>query len=302
MSKDMLSAKYDIVFKKMFSDVNNEDLLRHFLSNLLSMPLDSIKEVTVNNPEIIPESLNEKFGQMDIRLKLNDSIVNVEMQISNEPDFKDRVLYYWSKLYSGDLKEGESYSNLRKSISISIVNFNLFDCPEFHSLFKLKEDTRGELLSDKCEIHFFELKKTASNLNCSNLTELWLQLIKADTEEEFNMLSNTQVPEIKKAVNVIREMSDDERIKEMVRFREKRHEEATRLEEAQQRGIEEGLAKGMAKGMKDGLAKGMKDGLAKGMKDGLAKGKEEERANIIKLLREAGTDEEYIKMIENMNK
>ena len=109
------------------------------------------------------------------------------------------------------------------------------------------------------------------------------------------MLSNTQVPEIKKAVNVIREMSDDERIKEMVRFREKaRHEEATRLEEAQQRGIEEGLAKGMAKGMKDGLAKGMKDGLAKG--------KEEERANIIKLLRDAGTDEEYIKMIENMNK
>ena len=113
------------------------------------------------------------------------------------------------------------------------------------------------------------------------------------------MLSNTQVPEIKKAVNVIREMSDDERIKEMVRFREKaRHEEATRLEEAQKKGIEEGLAKGM----KDGLAKGMKDGLAKGMKDGLAKGKEEERANIIKLLREAGTDEEYIKMIENMNK
>lgn len=283
MSKDMLSAKYDIVFKKMFSDVNNSDLLKHFLSNMLALPLDSIKEVTVTNPEIIPESLNEKFGQMDIRLKLNDSIVNVEMQISNEPDFKDRVLYYWSKLYSGDLKEGESYSNLRKSISISIVNFNLFDCPEFHSLFKLKEDSRGEIMSDKCEIHFFELKKTGSNPNCGNLTELWLQLIKADTEEEFNMLSNTQVPEIKKAVNVIREMSDDERIKEMVRFREKaRHEEATRLEEAQQRGLAQGMERGLAKGME--------------------KGREEERANIIKILREAGTDEEYIKLIEKISK
>lgn len=295
MSKDMLSAKYDIVFKKMFSDVNNADLLKHFLSNMLALPLDSIKEVTVTNPEIIPESLNEKFGQMDIRLKLNDSIVNVEMQISNEPDFKDRVLYYWSKLYSGDLKEGESYSNLKKSISISIVNFNLFDCPEYHSLFKLKEDSRGELLSDKCEIHFFELKKTGSNPNCGNLTELWLQLIKADTEEEFNMLSNTQVPEIKKAVNVIREMSDDERIKEMVRFREKaRHEEATRLEEAQQRGL--------AQGMEKGLAQGMERGLAKGMEKGMEKGREEERANIIKILREAGTDEEYIKLIEKINK
>lgn len=282
MSKDMLSAKYDIVFKKMFSDVNNADLLKHFLSNMLALPIDSIKEVTVTNPEIIPESLNEKFGQMDIRLKLNDSIVNVEMQISNEPDFKDRVLYYWSKLYSGDLKEGESYSNLKKSISISIVNFNIFDCAEFHSLFKLKEDSRGELLSDKCEIHFFELKKTDSNPSCGNLTELWLQLIKADTEEEFNMLSNTQVPEIKKAVNVIREMSDDERIKEMVRFREKaRHEEATRLEEAQQRGLAQGMEKGLAKGME--------------------KGREEERANIIKILREAGTDEEYIKLIEKIN-
>ena len=96
------------------------------------------------------------------------------------------------------------------------------------------------------------------------------------------MLSNTQVPEIKKAVNVIREMSDDERIKEMVRFREKaRHEEATRLEEAQQRGLAQGMEKGLAKGME--------------------KGREEERANIIKILREAGTDEEYIKLIEKIN-
>lgn len=277
MSKKILSAKYDIIFKKMFSDTNNIDLLKHFLANMLSLPIDSITEIEVTNPEIVPEMIDGKIGQMDIRLRLNNSEVNVEMQLHSDTAFKERVLYYWSKLYSGDLKESDTYSKLKKSISISIVNFNLFDCRNYHSVFKIKEDNRGELLTDKCEIHFFELKKTANELNCDDLTELWLQLIKADTEEAFNMLSNTQIPEIKKAVNVIREMSEDEKVREMVRLREKTmRDEASRMEDARNEGIAEGMTKGIAQGIA------------------------QERANIIKRMREVGVDEETIRKMLNM--
>lgn len=270
MLKKILSAKYDIIFKKMFSDVNNIDLLKHFLANMLSLPIETITEIEVRNPEIIPEQVDGKIGQMDIRLRLNDSEVNVEMQLHSDTTFKERVLYYWSKLYSGDLKESDTYSKLKKSISISIVNFNLFDCQDFHSVFKIKEDTRGELLTDKCEIHFFELKKTSNELNCNNLTELWLQLIRADTEEVLNMLNNTQVPEIKKAVNVIRTMSEDEKVREMVRLREKSmRDEASRLEAARN----------------DGKA------------EGIAEGKTLERANMIEQMRAIGISEDKIEAV-----
>lgn len=83
------------------------------------------------------------------------------------------------------------------------------------------------------------------------------------------MLSNTQIPEIKKAVNVIREMSEDEKVREMVRLREKTiRDEASRLEDARNEGIAQGIA--------------------------------QERANIIKRMREVGVDEETIRKMQNM--
>ena len=79
-------------------------------------------------------------------------------------------------MYSGELKSGDEYGELKQSIFINIINFNMFDCPECHSLFRIMETTRHEVLSEKCAIHFFELKK----VNKDNRMELWLQLINAE--------------------------------------------------------------------------------------------------------------------------
>jgi len=51
--------------------------------------------------------------------------------------------------------------------------------------------------------------------------ELWLQLINAETKEELDMLAQTGVAPIQKAVYVIHQMSEDEKIQEMARMREK---------------------------------------------------------------------------------
>ena len=63
------------------------------------------------------------------------------MQIKDEGDYKDRSLYYLSKLYSGQLKSGEVYGSLNQCISINIINFNLFDCEKYHSSFSMREDS-----------------------------------------------------------------------------------------------------------------------------------------------------------------
>jgi predicted transposase YdaD len=75
--------------------------------------------------------------------------------------------------------------------------------------------------------------------------ELWLQLINAESEEEFEMLNQTGVAPIQEAVYVLYQMSEDEKIQEMARMREK----AWLVEMLNTRGArEEGRAEGRAEG------------------------------------------------------
>ena len=216
-------------------------------------------------------------------MQLNDKLVNIEIQVKEEPDFADRTLFYWSKMYSSELKSGEEYGELKESICINIINFNMFDCNEFHSHFKVMEKNRHELLSDKFSIHFFELKKINKNVNPDNRMQLWLQLINAETEEELNMLENTNIPTIQKAVLVIKEMSEDEKIQEIAHIREKQlHDEATALGNAKREGIAEGIAQGITQG------------IAQGIIEGVNKGKTEERLEIENRLRSLGLPEDVI--------
>lgn len=118
------------------------------------------------------------------------------------------------------------------------------------------------------------MKKVGRKPDPNNSRELWLQFINADSEEEFEMISQTNVPIMKKAVNVIYDMSEDTKIREIARLREKAlHDEASALKNAKAEGVEEGLAKGEAEG------------------------RSEERANAIIRMRANGFTDEQIRKI-----
>ena len=60
---EYFGMRYDIVFKKAF--VENNDLLTKFISDMLDIPFEYIGEVTVSNPELIPNGTDEKFSRLD---------------------------------------------------------------------------------------------------------------------------------------------------------------------------------------------------------------------------------------------
>lgn len=290
-SNRIVKLKLDVIFKAMFGRKENEHLLADFLSRLLEIPRSSIKRIIMDNVELIPDHIANKFSRVDLKMQVEERIVNVEMQISDEPSFRERTLFYWSKIYSDELKSGEDYSQLRETICINIVNFNLFDCPDYHSHFKVMEKNRHEVLSDRFAIHFFELKKIGKHPNKDKPLELWLQLINAETEEELQMLEQTNVQEISQAILVLRELSADEKMRYMAEMREKAlHDEATAIHAA----LEKGMAQGLKKGLEKGLAQGMAQGLKQGIAQGLEQGKAEERQRMIENLRKFGLSEEQI--------
>lgn len=76
-------------------------------------------------------------------------------------DMAERVLFYWSKLFSSSLAAGENYRQLSPTIMISIQNYPLFprDIDSFHNIFHLREDTEHFLWCPHIEFHAFDLSQ-----------------------------------------------------------------------------------------------------------------------------------------------
>lgn len=274
MARDVVSAKLDIIFKKFFTE--NQDMLYSFISSMLDIPAESISEIKITNPELPPETVSGKFSRIDLNMKVDDRLVNVEIQVKNDSDYRDRTLFYWAKLYSSELKSGEDYSELKQTITINIINFNMFGGEDYHTEVAAMIKGTDEVFSDKFSIHFFELKKVGKKPDPLNSRQLWLQFINADSEEDFDMIERTNVPIMQKAVHVIYDMSEDTRIREIARLREKSlHDEASALKNA------------------------MAEGEAKGRAEGRAEGEANERNNTIARMKALGMTDEQIKAIYN---
>ncbi len=156
--------------------VKYPELLKELVAELLGIPMDSIKTFTIKNPEMLPENLGDKFCRLDINMTVNGQQVDLEVQVSNEGDYPERVMYYWAREFSSALLTGQGYSELPRTIINSIIDFVQFDCVEYHSFFQPLEAARHTLLSDKMGFHFFELPKLPDDITQKDMLLLWLSL------------------------------------------------------------------------------------------------------------------------------
>ena len=269
MDKDykIVKLKLDVIFKRVFGDENDTDIIAAFVSALLDIPQESIKNIYIRNTELTPEYFKLKFGRLDLKLEVDGKIVNIEMQVNAEPDFKDRTLFYWSKMFSGGLKDGDMYDSLKKTICINIINFNLFkDRKDYHSCYVPMEVKHHDILSDKAAIHFFELRKV-NKARQHKPVEDWLDLINAETVGDLMAIQEeTKIPEVKKTIVKLITLSGDEKVREEAYYREKQlHDEASALGQAR--------------------------------REGRAEGRAEERAYLIERMRKSGISEDQVKRV-----
>jgi predicted transposase/invertase (TIGR01784 family) len=233
MAKLEYTFKTDTLFKMLF--VKYPNLLKQLVSELLGIPLESIEQFEITNPEIPPESLGDKFCRLDINMMVGGQRVNLEIQVRNEGDYPERVLFHWARIYSSALPSGGDYKELPRTVIISIIDFNLFKCKEFHSEFKPLEVRRHEVLTDNMSLHFFELKKAPEEVNANNMLLLWLALFRAETEEELKKIELMEVPVMNQAINAYHQITVTSEFREAERLRSiARHNEAAALRHARQ--------------------------------------------------------------------
>ncbi|MGM9937846.1 MAG: Rpn family recombination-promoting nuclease/putative transposase, partial [Candidatus Ornithomonoglobus sp.] len=101
--------------------------------------LNRCGSTAIFDSEVAPDEIDQKFTRLDLNMTTNKGLINVEIQISNNGDFPERGLYYWAQRYGRQLKKGDSYSDIRPTISIYIVDFKMFDTDSFYSFYTMAD-------------------------------------------------------------------------------------------------------------------------------------------------------------------
>ena len=186
-----IDPKVDYAFKRLFGHSKNGLLLCSLLNAILQWPPGrQIVVAIVLNPFIVQETFDGKSVVLDIRAQ--DQLgrwYNIEMQIRGHANLEERVLFYWSSLYSQQLKYGENYTKLKPTISVLLMGDVLFpNLPDGHNRFRLWDDSKQQLFSEHLDIHVVELAKFSGELeDAQSELERWVYFLKHAEDVEFEI-------------------------------------------------------------------------------------------------------------------
>lgn len=272
---DYVKATSDIFIKYLFG-MDNEESNRLVLSFINAVLQDSgfpaITKVIQKNPFNYKEFLNDKLSVLDIKVENeNKKIFNVEVQSSGDRNFHNRALYYWSKLYTSQLKNTDGYKGLVPTIGINILKFILLpELPGFHNFFMITEAREKEyILTDHLVIHFLELPKI-ENLEISSKIDRWLLYLKKEgKDDEMLKILIKDDDDLKLAHKKYETFTNDKKLRWLAIDREKAerdkiyHENMTKFNEA------EVMAKGLEQGIEQGIGQERLETTKKMLAEGL---------------------------------
>jgi predicted transposase/invertase (TIGR01784 family) len=173
------------------------------------------------------------------------------MQISEDLYFDKRAVYYWAKLVTEQLAEGQMYKQLQKTVSICILDFNFVPGEEeFHSLYKIINTASGkdDGLHDIFELHYVELRKFRKDFaELSAPLDRWAAFLTKAHELRRNDMPETLVADrsILKAVEAVDRMfSEEERLVYDTRMRALMDVES-KIASAEEKGLKQGMAESL---------------------------------------------------------
>lgn len=219
MNTRQITPRNDAVFKMIFTDPKHERIMIHFLNCAIDSN-DKIKEVEILNSEHPEECLTQSGFRLDIRAKTDDNlIVNVEVKMdTGDPHVIGRSLFYCTKLFEGSFRSGSRGEKLTRTVSINILDFNLFeDDNQYYRTCSIKDDEVNEQLTDRLELQFLELNKLEKYTKDKPIT-FWMEFFKDPYSEACQELY-TFVPEIKEAKDVFEEIKSDPEKRRMIEER-----------------------------------------------------------------------------------
>lgn len=292
MKQELLKPKVDVVFHALFRE-ENRGLTEGLISDILG---EKVKLISSNRDRHVQiKSPEQKLGVMDLRTELEGGIkCNIEIQLARQKFEKERILYYWADAYTRQLSRGEEYEQLKKTISIIIVDHEIELLRNLNNLgvkWQIRDNETGkQLLTNRLEIVIISIPKAKRVYQQNDKDKIgqWMIFFDDPNKKEVNNIVKENET-IKDAIIELTEMSDDYELRRIAELREKGRRD--RVAE-----IQYAIDEGMEKGIKEGIKEGMKEGKKEGRKEGEYK----EKLRIAKNLLKEGVDINTIKKVTGL--
>ncbi len=239
----------DYVFRRIFGHVGNEDITRDLIEKILHKRYEKID--LSKNPVINSDVIDGKSGVLDVIIKAEEKDnINIEMQVAKYEYMTERILEYWARKYSDELKKGDGYGVAKRTVCILITCFEmkiLKAIPKVHTKWNIREEEYTSIiLTDKLEFHIISLDKLEKINNKKGLEkELlnWCKFIQSPDDVEANVMKENEY--IKKAKEELDKISQDEEERDLAYRRERaiRDQNAVRASgynDGKEEGIKEG--------------------------------------------------------------
>jgi predicted transposase/invertase (TIGR01784 family) len=205
----LLPVKSDFVFRLIFGDQRNVDILAAFLRAVLDIPDEEYDRLTIVDPHLKKEADDDKYAILDVKLHtVSGGVVHIEIQRRVHSDLRARTIYSQSKLVSEQISSGGKWLDIKRAITIVITEEEFVsEGSDYHYQFRYRTNN-GMEFSDLTEINTLDLSKLPDIDDSTDLW-YWMKFIKTDDEEVLDMLE-ARSPQMKRAVGVLKELSADE--------------------------------------------------------------------------------------------
>jgi len=250
--REPIPAYRDTFVHFLFGSPGNEPILLDFLNAVLeSDGQPPARSVEMRNPFNPATFITDKYTILDVKATdERGDIFMVEFQTSERATFADRLTYYGSRAFGGQMLLGDPYSLLKAMIAIAITTFEMFrQLHGIHNTFVLaaKADPKV-VLTRLFQLHILEATK--EKIDRVGLLPpalaAWMNFIfhsHMKSEAEMSTLLNGH-PIVELAYEKYQEFNHDERLRALDEAHQWfLHDLATDIEAAHEKGRGEGREK-----------------------------------------------------------
>ncbi len=289
--------KNDFMFKHSLGNDQDPDsfyLLKLFIEGILNI---SCKSITILNPDLVVENIEDKDMLLDIRVQTNNGdYVNIEMFSKNQ---YQRFQIYGASLLSRQEKEGDDYQkNINHVYQIIFIddidkaNLKLYDRYESRNE-EGKLEKYNLLTRVYVQMPYINLIKKQKKLEEFSEIEKGIYIFENGiTDDIIRLKEDNKVVEIMK--EKIERFNQDEQLRDMAYKRSLNRW-------ANERDKQDMYEKGKEEGIKQGIKQGIEQGLEMGIEQGVMQGIIEKSKEKTKQLFNKYYPEEDDSILENLN-
>ena len=265
----IIPMTYDKMFKSVLTSKEARGYLASIISDITGLPKKKIeKDMVIKNSEYSINSISEKKKISDLVVEIKDSVINLEMNKYYYDGLIDRNHEYIAKIRESLVKEGETYSELKKIIQINFDNYNKYK-PDDRVIikFEMRDKEKGVEEGVGIESYHVILPNVKEKYyNEDNKDELVGKLV-IMVEERYEELEKLieKYTELRPVGKKMVEISRDEELQGIYDAEEHARKVRNSIMATElKKNFFEGLNKGMKKGIKEGI-KSNKEEMTKNM-------------------------------------